>query len=116
MSKKVTIEDRVKSLEAREEKIKLQLDADSDVIKGKAMRVGKIALISGIVAIVGYWVFNIIFDDGEKKPKRKKKKIRNEGNFSSRIVALAMPYLNKILEGILEDENVEEKEKESKES
>lgn len=120
MSKKQTIEDRVKSLEEREEKIKLQLDSDSDEIKEKVMRVGKIALITGIVSILGYWIFTVIFggdDEEEEKPKKKKKKRQDSGGFTARITALAMPYVNRVIEGILEDEGetVDIKESEGKE-
>ena len=69
MSTKKSIEQRVKSLEAREQKLKLQLDSDSDELKERAMRVGKIALITGIVTILGYWIFNIIFQDEEEEDK-----------------------------------------------
>ncbi len=117
MSKKQTIEDRVKSLEEREQKIKLQLDSDSDEIKEKVMRVGKIALITGIVSILAYWIFNVFFgdDDEDEKPKKKSKRKKDGGGFSARITALAMPYVNKIIEGILEDEEESESKKESKE-
>lgn len=112
MSKKETIEERVKSLEAKEQKIKLQLDSSSDEMKDKAKRVGKVALIAGIVAILGYWIFNIIFqddDEDEGQPKKKKKKNRQSGGFTERLTALAMPYLNKALDGILDDESESEK-------
>ncbi len=114
MSKKETIEDRVKSLEEREKKIKLQIDSDSDEMKDRALRIGKIALITGVITILGYWIFNIIFqDDEEEKPKKKKKNRGSESKgFSQRITALAMPYLNKMLDGILdEDEETNEGEK-----
>ncbi|WP_462247579.1 hypothetical protein [Ekhidna sp.] len=117
MSKKASIEDRVRSLEARERKIKLQLDSDSDELKEKAMRVGKIALIAGVVSILGYWIFNIIFNDDEEveeKPKKKKKRAKDESGFGSRIATLAMPYLNKFLDGILEDQLADNKEQEER--
>ncbi|MEP1035339.1 hypothetical protein [Ekhidna sp.] len=118
MSKKETIEDRVKSLEAREKKIKLQIDSDSDEMKGNAMRIGKIALIAGAVGILGYWIFNIIFQDDETdenpKKKRKKKNVESKG-FSQRVTALAMPYLNKVLDGILDDDELKKKEPEERE-
>ncbi len=111
MSKKETIEDRVRSLEAKEQKIKLQLDSSSGEMKDKAKQVGKVALIAGVVAILGYWVYNIIFqdDDVEDQPKKKKKKSRQSSGFTERLTALAMPYLNKALDGILDDENENEK-------
>lgn len=116
MSKKETIEDRVKSLEARERKIKLQIDSDSDEIKDRVMRIGKIALITGVVTILGYWIFNIIFqDDDEEKPKKKKKKRNSESKgFGERMTALAMPYLNKMLDSLLNEDDDEETKREIK--
>lgn len=109
MSKKGSFDERVKKLEAKEEKIKLQLDSNSDEVKSKVMRVGKIALITGAVALIGYWIFNVIFQENEdeEKPRKKKKKQRESKGFTERIVALAMPYVNKALDGILNDENEE---------
>lgn len=102
MSKKETIEDRVKSLQEQEEKIKLQIDADSEELKSKGMRVAKIALVSGLVAIGGYLIFNLFFgDDEEEKPE---KKSASGNGFFARIGALAVPYLEKSLDGLLNDE------------
>ncbi|WP_420317774.1 hypothetical protein [Ekhidna sp.] len=112
MSKKETIESRVKALTEREQKIKKQLDNDSDEMKDKAMRVGKIALVAGGVALLGYWLFNIFSDDDEEveKPKKKKKHKRSSPNTTARITALLMPYLNKFLDGVLDDEDNDKKE------
>lgn len=109
MSKKETIEDRVRSLAEKEEQIKLQIDVDSEEIKNRAFRVGKIILISTTVAAIGYWVFNLFFEEDEK-PKKKKKKSRETG-ITSRITALALPYLEKIVDGVInggDDENKNE--------
>lgn len=106
MSKKETIEDQVKALTRREEKLKLQLSSDSDELKEKAKHVGKIALIAGLVAIVGYWIFTIFADDDEEedRPKKKKKKSKSASNgISSRLTALAIPYLEKFLSGVMDD-------------
>ena len=117
MSKKETIESRVKALTEREQKIKKQLDNDSDEMKDKAMRVGKIALVAGGVALLGYWLFNIFSDDDEEveKPKKKKKHKRSSPNTTARITALLMPYLNKFLDGVLDDEDNDKKENIKKE-
>ena len=107
MSKKGSIEDRVKALSEQEEKIKRQLDSDSDEMKDKAMRVGKIALVVGLVTLVGYWLFNIFSDEEEEeeeKPKKKKKKRKSSDGTTSRIATLLLPYLNKFLDGVLDDE------------
>ncbi|MEO9869923.1 hypothetical protein [Ekhidna sp.] len=102
MSKKGTIEDQVKSLSEREEKLKLQLSSDSDEIKDKVKSVGKIALIAGLVALAGYWIFNAFADEDEKKPKKRKKKDKESGGVSSRLTALAVPYFEKLLSGFFD--------------
>lgn len=113
MSRKETIKDRAKALAEREEKIKMQLDSSSDEMKEKAMRVGKIALIAGLVGLAGYWIFNSFFqeeeDDEEKPKKKKKKKNKHASGSTSRITALLLPYLNRVLDGILEDEGMNDK-------
>ena len=110
MSKKETIEDQVKALSEREEKLKLQLSNDSEDIKEKAKHVGKIALVAGLVAIVGYWLFTIFSDEedeeDEKPKKRKKKKKSSSNGISSRLTALAVPYIEKILSGAMDDSEV----------
>lgn len=116
MSRKETIEDRVKALSEREEKIKRQLDSDSDEVKDKAMRVGKIALVVGGVTLLGYWIFNVFFaddDEEEEKPKKKKRKKQSQGT-TSRISALLLPYFNKLLDGILDDEEEKQRSEEKK--
>lgn len=117
MSKKETIEDQVKALSRREEKLKLQLSNDSDDIKEKAKHVGKIALVAGLVAIIGYWIFTIFSDDDEEeKPKKKKKKRKAaSGGISSRLTALAIPYLEKMISGVMEDSEEPEKSVKKKE-
>ncbi|WP_424962163.1 hypothetical protein [Ekhidna sp.] len=114
MSKKGNIEDRVRALSEREEKIKRQLDSDSDEMKDKAIRVGKIALVIGLVTLVGYWLFNVFADEDEEveeKPKKKKKKRKSSDSTTSRITALLLPYLNRFLDGVLDDEEENKKEK-----
>ena len=117
MSKKETIEDQVKALSKREEKLKLQLSNDSDELKEKARHVGKIALIAGLVAIVGYWIFTIFSDDDEEeeRPKKKKKKSKSASNgISSRLTALAIPYLEKFISGVMDDSDEQETSKKEK--
>ena len=117
MSKKETIEQRVKSLTEREQKLKLQLDSDSDEMKEKAVRVGKVALIAGGVALLGYWIFNVIFRDDEEEedqPKKKKKKKKDSNGVSAAVTAFILPYIGKMLDGLL-DEEAEESKKEKKE-
>ena len=121
MSKKRTIEDQAKALSQREEKLKLQLTSDSDELKDKAIRVGKIALVAGLVGLLVYWIFNMFSDDEEEeKPKKKKKKRRStSGGISSRLTALALPYLEKAIGSIMqevdEEEPIRKKEKQTRE-
>ncbi|MEQ9465995.1 MAG: hypothetical protein RLN88_01215 [Ekhidna sp.] len=118
MSKKETIENRVKALSEREEKIKLQLDNDSDEMKDKAMRIGKIALIAGGVALLGYWIFNMIFreEEEEEEDRPKKKRKRDSDGISSKVTAFILPYIGKILDGLLDGEEEPKKKKELEES
>ena len=117
MSKKKTIEDQVKALSQREEKIKLQLTNDSDEMKDKAIRVGKIALVAGLVGLLVYWIFSLFSDDEEEEEKTKKKKKKrksNSGGITSRLTALAVPYLEKAISGIMDEvdeEPIKKKEK-----
>ena len=102
MSKK-TIEERLALLKEQESNIKLQLTKESDEIRGKANRIGKIALTVGVVAILGYWIFNAFMPEDEEVEKKKKKK--NSKSTWERLANLAAPYLNKFLDGILNSPN-----------
>ncbi|WP_425392804.1 hypothetical protein [Ekhidna sp.] len=117
MSNKKSIEDRVKALTEKEQKIKMQLDNDSDEMKEKVMRVGKIALVAGGVALIGYWLFNAFSHDEDEEEEKPKKKQRSSPNTTSRITALLMPFLNRVLDGVLDDtdeEDVKSKKKEER--
>lgn len=105
MSKKETIEDRVKLLLEREDQIKRQLESHSDELKSKAEKVGKMALTSGVVVLAGYWIFNTFFRDEEEiKPASEKEqpKATKPSVVSSRIIPFALPYIGKLLDRVLE--------------
>ena len=108
MSKK-KIDERLEVLKTQEEKIKLELSKESDEIKGKVKRIGKIALTAGIVAILGYWIFNAFAPEEEKSKKKKKK--QSKGTWD-RLATLATPYLNQFLNGVMSEEDQTSKEKE----
>ena len=113
MTQNKKIEERAKVLAEKEAKIKMQLDTDSDELKEKAVRIGKIAAITGIVALVGYWIFNVFSDtETEEEEEPKTKKVPQRASTTSRIVTVLMPYLNRFLDGILEDEGKEVNKKE----
>ena len=110
MSKK-KIDERLEALKTQEEKIKLELSKESDEIKGKVKRIGKIALTAGIVAILGYWIFNAFAPEEEKSKKKKKKQSKGAWD---RLATLATPYLNQFLDGVMnseEDQTSKEKDK-----
>ena len=65
MIKKQTIEDKVNTLKEQEERVKMQLELDSEDLKSKGLRVAKIAMISGAVALGGYLIFKLLFGDDE---------------------------------------------------
>ncbi|MEP5105005.1 MAG: hypothetical protein ABJQ84_10315, partial [Ekhidna sp.] len=79
--------------------------------------------ITGVVTILGYWIFNVIFNDDDddeenEKPKKKKKRKTQGQGITSRLTALAIPYIERIIEGVIdekedEDENVVAKESEN---
>ncbi len=116
MSKKETIEDRFKALKAKEDQVKLQLTSNSDEMRDNAKRIGKIALTAGLIAILGYWIFNVFFGEDEKEGKKNKKKKKSKGTWE-RIGALAMPYISKFLDGVIDlDEESTQNDKKTKES
>ncbi len=97
MSKK-RIDERIESLKLKEERIKLQLSKETDEIRGRAKRIGKIALVAGVVAILGYWIFNSFLSEDGKEKKKKKKQSKSSWE---RLATIATPYLNKFLDGVM---------------
>lgn len=111
-----TIKQRTQGLKDREAKLKLQLEGSEDQLKSKAKTVGKIVLVSGLVALAGYFLFQVFFaeDEDEEKPKKKKKNHKSDG-ITRRISAFAMPYVIEFLDNLLEIKDLkEEKEEEGK--
>lgn len=105
MSKKESIEARVKLLNEKEEQIKIRLTQEADQAKSsRAFRIGKIALITGGVALVGYWIFNVIFQHEDEEQPKKKSKRKKSSNSTGLLTALLLPYLQKILEGYFDKE------------
>lgn len=116
MSKKESIEKRVKALNEREEQIKRQLDSDSDEMKERVTRIGKIALVVGLVSLIGYWVFGGLFGDDdeeeevEKRPRKRSKSTRENEGVGSMITAFILPYVQKIIDGAFDEDEEESKE------
>lgn len=104
-----TIKERSRDLKERETRLKLQLEDSEGELKNTAKSVGKIALVSGLVALLGYVVYSIFFaeeeDEEEEKPKKKKKKKRNS-SLSGTLLAYGMPYITKMVDELLEIEDL----------
>ena len=115
MSKSKTIEQKSKELKSREERVMLELNHNGDDLKTKAIQVGKIALISGLVVLAGYWTYKAFFTDDQggevvkKKKKKKNKKIASGLGLGTRLSALATPYITNFLGGLLEIDSTKEK-------
>ena len=71
MSKKKPIKERLKLLAEKEKQIKDHIDETSEEAKGKAMRVGKIALVSGIFVLLAYWIYNVFSSDEDQEEESK---------------------------------------------
>jgi len=107
-----SLKERKQELALREQVLKDELDLNSEGLKEKAKHVGKIALISGGVALLGFWVYKAFFeeDDIEKTTKKSKKRKKAVKGVSSRLATMALPYVGKILDSVFQ-ENKEEKAK-----
>lgn len=108
-----TLKERKRELAMREEALKEELDLNSDGLKEKAKHVGKIALVSGGVALLGFWIYKAFFEEesDEKPSKKSKKRKKATKDLTSKLSAMAMPYLGKVLDSFL-NENKEEVSKE----
>ncbi|GAB4232042.1 MAG: hypothetical protein Tsb0034_04680 [Ekhidna sp.] len=107
---KKSIKDRAKDLEERELLLKHKLEESEDELKRKAKSVGKIALISGAAALLGYWVYQTFFTDDEETQEEaeKKRPIKTNQGLFGRLSVLATPYITNFLNEILELDEVRE--------
>lgn len=111
MSKK--IKERTQALASREKAIKDKLVGKSS-LSSKANRIGKMALIGGVVALVLYAIYKSSFQ-GEKKSKKKTKGEKSaSAAFTEKVATLALPYIGKFLERLMSDSKEEKKEEEPK--
>lgn len=109
-----SLKERKEELALREQALKEKLDLNSDGLKEKAKHVGKIALISGGVALLGFWVYKAFFEeeDLEKPSKKQRKRKKAVKGISSRIAEMALPYMGKILASIFQENDIEKASKE----
>lgn len=104
---KQKINQRREALQEKEKKILLELETNEEQLKTKAKSVFKIALISGLVALIAYWGYKA-FSDEPIKERAKKKRKKKKSN--SRLGQIISPFLVKYLSEILElDKDKEEK-------
>lgn len=94
-----TIKDQIKELKEQEEQIRTQLDESEDKLREQTNTIGKIALISGLVALLGYLGYKTFFAE-KKKSKKKKKGGKNP--IRGRIGQLITPFIINFLTEKLE--------------
>lgn len=102
-----TIKEKREQLAAREQELKKELDLNSEGLREKAKQVGKIALVSGGVALLGFWIYKAFFEDEDtenvsKKSKKRKKAMKG---VSTKLTDLAMPYIGKVLESVFSNDD-----------
>lgn len=99
-----TLKERKGELAIREQALREELDLNSDGLKEKAKHVGKIALISGGVALLGFWVYKAFFEEeaSEKSSKKSKKRKKAIKGVSSKLMGMTLPYLGKMLNSVFE--------------
>ena len=106
------IKQRERQLKHKEERLKKALDQDGNILREKASRIGKIALIAGMISLFLYWIYNS-FVDSEGEQEQVKSKRSSSPSFTQRIGKLITPYITKLLAELLEVE--EKKEEQTKE-
>ncbi|MFK7951937.1 MAG: hypothetical protein AB8B73_03755 [Ekhidna sp.] len=102
-----TIKEKREQLAAREQELKKELDLNSEGLREKAKQVGKIALVSGGVALLGFWIYKAFFEDEDtenvsKKSIKRKKAMKG---VSTKLTDLAMPYIGKVLESVFSNDD-----------
>ncbi len=97
------IEKKAEQLKAREKEVRLQLDKSEEKLKKSTKRVGLIALVSGLVALLIYWIYKSIFmSPSSKEIKATEKKVVAKGSILKNLMKLITPYLIEFLTNLLE--------------
>ncbi len=110
-----TLKERKEELARREQEIRERLDLNSDGLKEKAKYVGKIALISGGVALIGFWIYKAFFESEDEEISKKKSKKRSKAikSASVRIAEAALPYVGKVLDSVFKEGSANKDKKEN---
>lgn len=103
---------KTKNLKEREKQLRLALEDGGDELTKKLKTVGKIALISGLVALVGFWIYKAFFSEQKEAEEPKK----GRSNFANRISVLATPYIVKFFKDMFETEGDTEDDEKTKEN
>lgn len=98
-----TIKEREKELQNREAELKIRLKKSKDGLRSRLRSAGLIALVSGLVALVGYWIFRSFFSEDE--PKTKKEATKSSNSFLRGLGGILTPYITNLLKELLESED-----------
>ena len=105
-----TLKERNEKLAEREATLKEELDLNSEEMMDKAKQVGKVALISGGIALLTFWIYKAFFENEDKSAPKKKSKKRKRvmKTTSNKLAEMALPYVGKALNSIFKDDAVRE--------
>jgi len=106
---KRTIKKRAEELSEKEERLKLALEDNEHKLKGKAKSVGKIALVTGLITLVGYWVYSSFFH--KETAVEEKVSAPPSSTFTSRIGALLIPFVTSFLEELIQTKVLKKEQK-----
>ncbi len=100
MSKK--IKERTKELATKEVAIKKKLLGKTDGLQSKASKIGKTALIGGLVALLIYGLYKAFFQGETKSKKTKLYGKSASGIVAEKVTTFLLPYLGKVLDNFLD--------------
>ncbi len=100
MSKK--IKERTKELADKEATIKKKLLGKTGVLQSKASKIGKTALIGGLVTLVIYALYKAFFQGETKSKKTKTYGTSPSGIVAEKVTTFLLPYLGKVLDNFFD--------------
>ncbi|MEM0938625.1 MAG: hypothetical protein AAGI25_02415 [Bacteroidota bacterium] len=113
-----TISEKKQELKEREEELRFQLDKSEEKLRNTAKSVAKIALLSGLLTLLGYWIYRLFFHHRSAEEEKKKKEKRKKSVFPrlGKLSEVIAPYLIRFFkEVVLElDKEKEDTKKKSK--
>ena len=97
-----SIKEREKKLQNREAELKVRLEQSKDGLRRRMRSAGQIALVSGLVALIGYWIFRSLFSEQEPETETKTEKAKTSQSFFDRMLSLATPYIVNLFKEMLQ--------------